>query len=136
MNFPTSGREVTEAPQGNLGPMAPHTTQNGKDVFIMAKPNTSKVEKLRKKIAELDQRMAADATTKKKLEKELEDLQGALLLDMIRTAGPNADNIAQDFAEFLREKYGDAGQSDSDAPVSSISSTTTTQTEGTTHEVC
>lgn len=110
--------------------MVPHTTQNRKDVFIMAKPNTGKVEKLRKKIAELDQRMAADAATKKKLEKELEDLQGALLLDMIRTAGPNADNIAQDFAEFLREKYGDAEQNDSNAPVSAV-----TTMEVNTHEV-
>lgn len=101
----------------------------------MAKASSTKVERIRKKIAELDQRMAADAVTKKKLEKELEDLQGALLLDMIRTAGPNADDIAQDFAEFLREKYSDSDQSSSVVPVSSISSTTTTQTEVTTHEV-
>ena len=100
----------------------------------MAKASSTKVERIRKKIAELDQRMAADAAAKKKLEKELEDLQGALLLDMIRTAGPNADDIAQDFAEFLREKYGDAEQSDSDAPVSTVTSTITT-TEVNAHEV-
>lgn len=66
----------------------------------------AKMKKLKQRIEKLEEKIAADTAAKKLLQKELADLEAAQIVEMIRSASSSAstEEVAQNFAEYLRTK--------------------------------
>lgn len=86
----------------------------------------AKIRKLQQKLDAINRRIAADTATKKSLQKEIDDLQAAQIVEMIRSASGSPNDIAEDFAAFLQAK---AAAEETAAGITPVNQSETTETE-------
>ena len=63
-----------------------------------------KIEKTKRRIEKLTARIEADTAARKQLQKELEELEAAKLIEMIRSVPESSEEIVAEFAEYLHNK--------------------------------
>ena len=63
-----------------------------------------KIAKLKRRIEKLSARIDADTLAKKQLQKELEELEAAKLIEMIRCVPESSEEIVAEFTEYLHNK--------------------------------
>ena len=63
-----------------------------------------KIKRLRQRIDRLTARIDADIAARKQLQKEMEALEAAQIMEIMRSASDGNPDIAVEFAAYLRER--------------------------------